>query len=76
MTQATPVTQKQLAYLAYWQQRGYQFKRGDAIPESTMVRPGQLATRRPFLDAVAGSAILAVFIVSVCVMVFKVGAGI
>lgn len=37
--QATRVTQKQLAYLAYWQQRGYTFDRDAVIPESTEIQP-------------------------------------
>ncbi len=37
--QATRVTQKQLAYLAYWQQRGYTFDRDAVIPESTEILP-------------------------------------
>lgn len=38
-TQATRCTQKQLAYLAYWQARGYHFPRGAVIPESTLTPP-------------------------------------
>lgn len=37
--QATRVTQKQLAYLSYWQQRGYTFDRDAVIPESTEIQP-------------------------------------
>jgi hypothetical protein len=40
--QATRVTQKQLAYLAYWQDPkngGYTFDRDAVIPESTEIQP-------------------------------------
>lgn len=37
--QATRCTQKQLAYLAYWQQRGYTFAWDAVIPESTEILP-------------------------------------
>lgn len=40
--QATRVTQKQLAYLAYWQDPkngGYTFDRDAVIPESTEIPP-------------------------------------
>lgn len=40
-SQATRYTQKQLAYLAYWQSRGYTFGRDDVIPESTVIPPRQ-----------------------------------
>lgn len=38
-TQATRCTQKQLAYLAFWQARGYTFGPDDVIPENTMIPP-------------------------------------
>lgn len=40
-SQATRYTQKQLAYLAYWESRGYVFGRNDVIPESTLIPPRQ-----------------------------------
>ena len=39
--QATRCNSKQLAYLSYWQQRGYTFGRNDVIPESTTIPPRQ-----------------------------------
>lgn len=38
-SQATKCSQKQLAYLAYWQNRGYTFGRNDVIPESSEIPP-------------------------------------
>ena len=40
-TQATKCNHKQLAYLAYWQQRGYKFGRDDLIPENPLIKPRQ-----------------------------------
>lgn len=40
-TQATKATPKQLAYLAYWQARGYRFGRYEAIPENTCITPSK-----------------------------------
>lgn len=74
-TQATRVTQQQLAYLSYWQKLGYVFKCGDKIPESTLTPPG-FAARRPLLDAAIGSLILAAFVGSMLGLWIKVGAGI
>ena len=37
--QATRCTQAQLAYLEYWQARGYTFPRDAVIPESTLIKP-------------------------------------
>ena len=72
--QATRCTQKQLAYLAYWRARGYQFKRGEKIPESTTIRPG-FATRYPRIHAVIGTAILsAIWMFAIAAWVY-VGAG-
>lgn len=59
-SQATRCTQEELAYLAYWQSKGFTFKRGEPIPLNT-VTPPSLATRRPVLDAIlALSSILTV----------------
>lgn len=41
-TQATRMTPKQLAYLSYWQARGHQFGRNEAIPESTDITPSRM----------------------------------
>lgn len=40
-TQATRMTQKQLAYLSYWQARGHQFGISEAIPENTCITPSK-----------------------------------
>lgn len=53
--QATRVTQKQLAYLAYWQQRGYTFDRDAVIPESTEILPD--AWRLPHVVDLAFTAV-------------------
>ena len=37
--QATRCTQRQLAYLAYWQARGYTFDRDAVIPENASIKP-------------------------------------
>ncbi|WAX22766.1 hypothetical protein MAJJADAN_00004 [Pseudomonas phage Amjad_SA] len=56
--QATPCTQRQLAYLAYWQQRGYHFGRDDVIPEDISIPPNQW--RMPsWVDLAATSFVLA-----------------
>jgi hypothetical protein len=54
-SQATRCTQQELAFLAYWQSKGYTFKRGDPVPLNT-VTPPSLATRRPVLDVVLALA--------------------
>jgi hypothetical protein len=51
--QATRCTQEELAYLAYWQDKGFTFKPGEPIPLNT-VTPPSFATRRPILDALIG----------------------
>lgn len=58
--QATRTTQKQLAYLSYWQSRGFTFSRDEKAPENT-VTPPSFATRHPILDAILGSLTLAAF---------------
>lgn len=59
-TQATRTTQKQLAYLSYWQSKGFTFSRNETAPENT-VTPPSFATRHPILDAIIGSLTLALF---------------
>lgn len=58
--QATRTTQKQLAYLSYWQSKGYTFSRDETAPENT-VTPPSFATRHPIADAIIGSLTLAAF---------------
>lgn len=60
MPQATKATQKQLAYLAYWQQRGYSFGPNDVIPESTEILPDQWSMPRWVDLAFTAIALLAV----------------
>lgn len=57
-SQATRTTQKQLAYLAYWQARGYRFGRNELAPESTATPPS-FASLHPIIDAAIGGLILA-----------------
>lgn len=56
-SQATRYTRKELAYLAYWEARGYTFKRGEKPPMSTDTPPG-FAVRHPIVDAVCGVLII------------------
>jgi hypothetical protein len=60
-TQATKYTQKQLAYLAYWQQRGYTFGRNDVIPESTLIPPRQWYVSKWYDFAVTAVALVVIF---------------
>jgi len=60
-TQATKCTQKQLAYLAYWQQRGYTFGRDDVIPESTLTPPRQWYVSSWYDLAVTAVALIVIF---------------
>lgn len=59
--QATRVTQKQLAYLAYWQARGYTFGRDAVIPESTSIPPRHAEQPKP-IELIASAAMLIVLI--------------
>jgi len=59
--QATKHTQKQLAYLAYWQQRGYTFGRNDVIPESTLIPPSQWYAPKWYDFAVTAVALVVIF---------------
>jgi hypothetical protein len=66
--QATRATQKQLAYLAYWQRLGYQFGRGDVIPESTEIPPKDW-----FMPRWCDLAVTAVGLLAILVLVNEVG---
>lgn len=55
--QATRCTRADLAYLAYWQSKGYTIKPGEPVPLNTLTPPS-LATRRPVLDAAIGGVII------------------
>lgn len=57
-SQATRYTQEELAYLAYWEARGYRFKKGEKPPMNT-VTPPSLAVSHPVVDAFAGAFIMA-----------------
>lgn len=61
-TQAIRCTPKQLAYLAYWQARGYQFGRNEAIPENTVILPRQMDRPRAIELAVTAGLLIAIFI--------------
>ncbi|AFV50656.1 hypothetical protein G169_gp43 [Pseudomonas phage AF] len=63
-SQATRYTRKELAYLAYWEARGYRFKRGQKPPLSTDTPPG-FAVSNPILDALCGLFII-VFVTGLC----------
>ena len=61
--QATRVTQKQLAYLAHWQDPkngGYTFPRGSKIPNSTLTKPD--AWHLPIRFTLAVSAVMLVVV--------------
>jgi len=63
--QATRATQKQLAYLAYWQRQdngGYRFGRGDVIPESTEIPPKDWFMPRWCDLAVTAAGLLAILV--------------
>lgn len=63
--QATRCSRMQLAYLAYWQSLGYQFKHDELAPESTSTPPC-FATRHPrvtWLACAAADTAVAVAIV-------------
>ncbi len=57
---ATRCTQKQLAYLAYWQALGYTFGRDDVIPEDTRIRPD--AWNLPTRTVLAVTAVMLVVV--------------
>lgn len=59
--QATRCTPKELAMLAYWQERGIQIRRDQPIPLSTETPPS-FATDHPVLDAILGLGIIVMVI--------------
>lgn len=59
--QATRCTQKQLAYLSYWQVRGHQFGRNEAIPENTAIPPRQMDRPCAIELAVTAGLLIAIF---------------
>lgn len=61
-TQATRLTQQQLAYLAYWQKRGYRFGRDDEIPETTQVPPPGMDQPTAVELLVTGGLVLAIIL--------------
>lgn len=50
---ATKCTQRELAMLAYWQQRGFDMRKNRPVPLSTETPPS-FATDHPVLDAAIG----------------------
>lgn len=60
-TQATRMTPKQLAYLSYWQSRGHQFGRNEAIPESIAILPRQMDRPRAIELVVTAVLLIAIF---------------
>lgn len=50
---ATKCTQKELAMLAYWQERGYEIRRDQQIPLDTCTPPS-FAQAHPIWDAAIG----------------------
>lgn len=72
--QATRCTQKELAYFAHWEARGYTFGPGEKPPTSTLTPPS-LATRRPILDAVLGAAVLVIGVGGMLALWIEAGAG-
>lgn len=50
---ATKCTPRELAMLAYWQERGYRFKRDQKVPLNTLTPPS-FAVDHPVLDALFG----------------------
>lgn len=61
--QATKCTQKQLAYAAYWQARGYTFPRDAVIPESTLTPPNTWALPSRTVLAVTAVMLAAVGVI-------------
>ena len=59
--QATRCTQRQLAYLAYWQARGYHFDRDAVIPENTSIRPDAWNLPARTVLAVTAAMLVVVF---------------
>lgn len=63
--QATRCTQAELAYLAFWQSKGYTIKPGEPVPLNTLTPPS-LATRRPKIDALLSGLVLLVGAMALC----------
>lgn len=63
--QATRCTQAELAYLAYWQSKGYTIKPGEPVPHNR-VTPPSLATRRPKIDAVLSALVIIIGALALC----------
>ena len=61
--QATRCTQRQLAYLACWQARGYTFPRDAVIPESTLTPPNTWALPSRTVLAVTAVMLVAVGVI-------------
>lgn len=74
-TCATKYTKKQMAYLEYWEARGYKFKPGEMPPMSTVTRPS-LATRNPKLDAILGCLLLVGGAITICILLGGLIAGV
>lgn len=72
-TQATKCTGRELAMLAYWQERGIQIRRDQPIPLSTETPPS-FATDHPILDALIAFGIIAGIFAGVAFWI-AVGAG-
>jgi hypothetical protein len=62
-SQATRCNQRQLAYLAYWQARGYSFPRDAVIPESTLTPPNTWALPSRTVLAVTAVVLVAVGVI-------------
>jgi hypothetical protein len=63
--QATRCTQAELAYLAFWESKGYTIKPGEPVPLNT-VTPPSFATRRPKIDAALSGLVLLVGAMALC----------
>lgn len=72
--QAKKCSQKELAHLSYWRERGFKFGVGDKVPMNT-VTPPSFATRHPIADALLGVGIIAT-VCSMAALWVAVGAGI
>lgn len=57
MIQASRYTPEELAMLAYWESKGYTFKRGEKAPSSRLTPPSW-ATRHPKVDAALSALVL------------------
>jgi hypothetical protein len=58
-SQATRCSQKELAYLSYWQKRGAKFGRNEKIPTSTCIPPCNRIDARDLAWSAAGLLIIA-----------------